>query len=220
MPAAERYLIPQCIGCGSMRVDETCDVCDYERLELVPAEELDRSLAAYERAALTAARLRTVLADVLAETEGQEPAEALKRAAAAARTALAEVAPAPDVGSDAERGDPAEPEAMTIWRCRRCGSVDAMQECLGICIWKRFEWVRADASHAAAVSARRVSSHERRLRTAARQLAFSRPRGGHEQQHWQTLRAATERAISDSALDPDDNARVELLDPEPAERHR
>lgn len=220
MPATERYLIPQCIGCGSMRVEETCDVCDYERLELVPAEELDRALAAYEQAALGAMRLRETLAGALAETEGLEPAAALVRAAAAARGALAEVPAVPGAGVEADGADPAGPEPLTIWRCRRCGSVDAMQECLGICIWKRFEWVRMEDLVAALASAQRASERERRLRTVARQLVFSRPRGGYEHQHWQTLRAAMERALSDSTLDPDDNARLELLDPEPAERHR
>ncbi len=220
MPAAERYLIPQCIGCGSMRAEETCDVCDYERLEVVPAEGLDRALATYEHAAVARVGLREALADLLTQTEGLEPAEALVRAAAAARTALAAVPAARDADMSAGDEDAADPEPTTIWRCRRCGSVDSMQECLGICIWKRFEWVRADASRAAAVSARQASGRERQLRTLMRQLAFSRPRGGYERQHWQALRAAIARELSDSALDPDDDARVQLLDPEPAERHR
>jgi hypothetical protein len=220
MPTAERYLIPQCIGCGSMRLDEACDVCDYKRLELVPAEGLDRSLAACELAAIAGARLREALVDVLAATEGLEPAKALARAAAAARATLAEVPSAPDAGASAEGGDEADPEPLTIWRCSQCGSVDAMQECLGICIWKRFEWVQAEDLNAAMASARQACGRERRLRTLARQIAFSRPRDGHQQQHWQTLRAAIERALSDSALDPDDDAGVELLHPEPAEGHR
>lgn len=181
---AERIVIPRCIGCGAMYEPERCTHgCREERLEVVAAGEFE-ALDRAKRSAL--ARIESVL-PVLGELSAAAPAggdwqrayRALARAARAALHDAALPATASADGTGAER--------LSVWRCPRCGAVDAPQECLGICIWRRFEWVAVadyDACRGELEAAREL---DRRVMGLLSRLAFATPRPGAWERSWRAL---------------------------------
>ena len=129
-----------------MRQEEGCaGGCSERKLELVSGDDYDQLMAAAADCRARVQGLRAVAGE-LARTEPgpgewQAAYEALQRSA---RAALRHYRPAP--------GGPGDPfpaaGTVTVWRCPDCGSVDAPQECIGVCIWHPAEWVDAAAYEA------------------------------------------------------------------------
>jgi hypothetical protein len=81
-------------------------------------------------------------------------------------------------------------ERHEVWLCTSCGQVEAPRDCLGICVRRNGEFVRAtdhDGLGARIESGRREA---RRLATLARQIGWTSPRPGQAD----TLRNAVRRS--------------------------
>ena len=98
-------------------------------------------------------------------------------------------------GGPGGTGDPLPAAGtVTVWRCPDCGSVDAPQECIGVCIWHPAEWVEATAYEAERLRAAADLDTERALAGLLRTLAYVTPRAGHWEQSWRALQAEARRA--------------------------
>jgi hypothetical protein len=162
-----------------MGTDQAClGPCGDRALDLVWAADHDAVVA---QAAQSRERARPLLEVVreLAVASGGEPAyRALQQHA---REALHQVAAPPEPLSVGE---------FRAWLCTGCGRVEAPQPCLGVCVRKPDEVVRAD--HHAAVAARAADAehgaHE--LAALVSRLAWSTPRDGGWEASLAALRGA------------------------------
>ena len=205
-----------------MRQEEACDGgCSERKLELVSGDDYDELAAAAADCRARVQGLRAVAGE-LARTEPgpggwQAAYEALQRSA---RAALRRYRPAPagpggtgtggqgGTGAGGQggtstggTGDPLPAAGtVTVWRCPDCGSVDAPQECIGVCIWHPAEWVEATAYEAERLRAAADLDSERALAGLLRTLAYVTPRAGHWEQSWRALQAEARRA--DAPLTP------------------
>jgi hypothetical protein len=173
-----------------MRQEEACDGgCSERKLELVSGDDYDELAAAAADCRARVPGLRGVAWE-LARTEPgpgewQAAYEALQRSA---RAALRRYHPAP--GGPGDPGDPLPvADTVTVWRCPDCGSVDAPQECIGVCIWHPAEWVEATAYEAERLRAAADLETERALAGLVRTLAYVTPRPGHWERSWRALQA-------------------------------
>ena len=174
-----------------MRQEEGCDGgCSERKLELVSGDDYDELMAAAADCRERVQGLRAVAGE-LARTEPgpgewQAAYEALQRSA---RTVLRRYRPAPG-----GPGDPFPPAGtVTVWRCPDCGSVDAPQECIGVCIWHPAEWVEVAGYEAERLRAAADQDTGRALAGLLRTLAFTTPRAGHWEQSWRALQAEARR---------------------------
>ena len=78
----------------------------------------------------------------------------------------------------------------TTWWCPRCGGVDAPQPCLGICVWRPFEWVAAEDYEQARSQLGDALDEERGLRELLRRAATITPRPGWWEHGWAALLTA------------------------------
>jgi hypothetical protein len=188
-----RWAIPACIGCGAMRQDQTCpDGCSERRVELIASGTYDQ-LAATAAACRDRLRGLRAVAGRLAQSElapGEQKAayQALQQSA---RSALRRYRPGP--------GDPDNPFApartVVVWRCQACGGVDAPQPCIGVCIWRRAEWV--DAARYELERSRAAADHEagQALADLLGRLAFATPRPGQWERSLRALQAQARHAL-------------------------
>jgi hypothetical protein len=125
----DRLIIPACIGCGAMRIDQTCPgPCPERRVELVNAGDYDRLAAA---AAACRARIHGLRA-VAGELAGAEPADGERESAyralqQSARSALRRFSPPAGRPDDLFPPGP----AVVVWRCPDCGGLDARSPASG-----------------------------------------------------------------------------------------
>ena len=174
-------MVPTCIGCGAMSRPGACELgCGEERkLELVDAHVCDELEEAAAAARARCIALRAVTRR-LAEDEPADWEAAYHSVQAEARVALREH-PAPQAAPD----EPAH--VATTWWCPRCGGIDAPQPCIGVCVWRPVEWVRAERYAAARTRADTARESERRLRSVLRTVATVTPRAGQWEQSWRAL---------------------------------
>ncbi len=172
-----RLSIPTCAGCGSMRVFEREDhVCRERRLEIVSGGEYDELAAA---ATACGARVEAFSA-VVDALLGADPSlrdcqsayESLQRSARAALTRFG----AQSRHAAGEEVSPAE--AITIWRCPECGSLDQQHECIDVCVWRPVDWVAASDYEDELARLLADRELEDALVALLRRLAFATPRGG------------------------------------------
>jgi hypothetical protein len=154
------------LGCGA-----------EERLDLVAAEEHDELVASVRE---SQARVEALLEAFRPLTVQPIDAESAYRALqASARTVL--------------RGQPAPPplpepaRVFTTWWCPRCGGVDAPQPCLGICVWRPFDWVAAEDHEQLRSQMRETLAEEQRLRALLGRVAAVTPRPGQWGRGWAAL---------------------------------
>ena len=173
-------MVAACIGCGAMSRPGSCELgCGpEERLDLVPAGEHDELVALAEACHAGARRLH----DVVRSLTGAAPADpqaAYRDLQLRARAALRD-----------QPASPALPEpahVSTTWWCPGCGGVDAPQPCIGVCVWRRVEWVAAERYEEARERARRALDEERHLRSLLRRAATATPRPGQWERSWRAL---------------------------------
>jgi hypothetical protein len=110
---------------------------------------------------------------------GDDPEVPLAELRERAREALRAVVPPRD----------SDVRIVEAWGCPRCGRIDALQPCLGVCV--RLPLLMADATEyrRLAVVADELAGEERTLARGARLIANVRPRPGHEQITDAALRA-------------------------------
>ena len=68
--------------------------------------------------------------------------------------------------------------------CPECGGLDAAQPCIGVCIWRRLEWVEAGAFETERVQALRDFELERSLFDLVSRFARVTPRDGEWERNW------------------------------------
>lgn len=187
-----RLTIPGCIGCGAMRLDETCpEGCSERPIELVSGGDYDRLAAATAACRDRIGGLRAVTEEVAqaepAHGEWKAAYEALQQSA---RSALRHIRLVP-VGRD----DPFSPaRTVVVWRCPDCGGLDAPQPCIGVCIWRPAVWVdavRYERERSRALADREA---ERSLTDLLRMLAFATPRAGQWERSLRALQTQARRA--------------------------
>lgn len=188
----KRLTISTCIGCGAMSLPSGCaGGCGAERkLELVAGSELDAVLELQCEAERRSDHLAAVLTEFLALRPPERPPDELHKLARVALRAHEQDAYA------AAQALAAEPEPRVTWWCERCGGLDAPQPCLGVCVHRPAEWANVEA-----LERRRTSVHlgletERRLASAVRAIALTRPRPGAEAAHWRALREQVADALA------------------------
>jgi hypothetical protein len=154
-----------------MRKDQTCPVaCAERRVDLVNAGDYDRLVASAAAGRARVRGLRAVVAELAsahpAEGEWQAVYQAVQKSA---RSALRRFTP--------PGGSPADPfpaaRTVVVWRCPDCGSVDAPQPCIGVCIWRAAQWVDAAGYEAERSRALCDCQAERSLAGLLRMLAFT-----------------------------------------------
>ncbi len=191
----ERVVIPRCIGCGAMYELERCEGgCRQERLELVAAGDLQALQAAGE---LATARVQGAL-PVLRELTDRESVDDWQQAyttlSGHARELLHDAwAGAEPIGAETTL---AAAPRIEVWRCPDCGSVDAPQECLGICIWRRFEWVRAAELDRRQPRVEDAIKLERRVHGLLGRIAFATPREGAWERSWRALSSQARESLA------------------------
>jgi hypothetical protein len=171
----------------------TCDGgCGEQKLELVPAVQYE-TLAARESSCRVRAEAFGAVAEELAlrQPRAEEWEPAYRSAQDVARTTLRRY---PKVEAQGFDGD--EPlECATVWWCAECGGIDAPQPCLGICVWRRVEWVNVTSYLEQRAAAHAAGDTERRLRVLVGRIAFVTPRAGHWERGWRALEAQAQEVF-------------------------
>jgi len=194
-PPPERLALRSCIGCGAIECLSDCTgECQEVRLELVPAVAHDRLVADGERArhvlaAVTPLVSRIAAADVTpCDLQGAYRALQLD-----ARAVLREL------GADPSP-QPAPVEPITAWWCAGCGRIEAPQPCVGVCIRRPAEAVRADTHVRAAAEAECARQQARACLAVVRQAAWATPRPGHWESSWGALLGAARAALHEEEV--------------------
>lgn len=166
--------------------------CGEQKLELVPAVQSE-TLAAHVSSCRVRAKAFGAVAEQLAlrQLSAGEWELAYRSAQDIARIALRRYPEVEAPGFDgAERL-----ECATVWWCSECGGIDAPQPCLGICVWRRIEWVNVTSFLEQRTTAHAERDVERRLRALVRRLAFVTPRADHWESGWRALEAQAKELI-------------------------
>lgn len=182
-----------------MREFETCESgCDERRVELVAAGDLEELGRAVEVTRGRIAVAATVLQDLLRRAPTPDGLRAAHPSLArAARRALHDVDRSPWLSPP----QPAvEPMRVELWRCVRCGGVDAPQECIGVCIWRRFEWVPADVFDRRRRRLTRLEELERSSFALLGRIAYATPREDAWEQNWRVIHREATRLLAQSRL--------------------
>jgi hypothetical protein len=195
MRPPERVTVPTCIGCGAMEVWGTCEgSCSEHKLELVSAAEFDELEAARSAARERVGPLRLV-AEALAGTEPDPDGwqTAYRATQGAALAALSHHQRPDDLDERAEH--------VTTWWCAECGGVEAPQPCLGVCIWRRADWVNRTMYELARSRAAAERDVERALVRVLRRAASVTPRDDQWEHNWRTLHAEAQEALRPGSAD-------------------
>ena len=85
-------------------------------------------------------------------------------------------------------------ERVKAWQCIGCGRIEAPQECVGVCDFRRLEMVHAFEHEKALADERRRSD---RLESLVRHLARITPRQGEWERSWKALQADARRVLAE-----------------------
>jgi hypothetical protein len=171
----------------------TCEGgCTEQKLELVPAGHYDRSTALAASTHIGAEAFRAVAKELASRQPGADEWEAAYRSVQeAARISLRRY---PEINAqDLDWDEP--PELATTWWCARCGGIDAPQPCLGICVWRRVEWVNATLCEQQRARTLVERDAERRLCLLLRRVASVTPRVGQWERGWRALEAQARQTL-------------------------
>jgi hypothetical protein len=187
----ESLVLWRCVGCGAMGNNQPCSgACTYRQLAVVSADEYAELLESLFAIKDQAERLYAVVRKIAGLRDVQDSFEpAYARLQRLARECLR----SPDHNETFWRKPvDAEFEPATVWLCATCGQVEAPQSCLGICIRRDGEFLRADhyVDLAAQIETMQRRAHD--LTTLVRQLARVAPHAG---QFEKTCRVFQEKAI-------------------------
>ncbi len=85
-------------------------------------------------------------------------------------------------------------ERVKAWQCIGCGRIEAPQECVGVCEFKRIDMIYA-FEHDRALEAERTRCA--RLEALVRHLARITPRAGEWERSWKALQADARRVLAE-----------------------
>ena len=195
MRPPDRVTVPTCIGCGAMSQLGTCEQgCTEQKLELVPAGHYDRVTAVAANARVRADAFHPVAQQLATRQPGPEEWEdAYRSVQQAARIAIRRHPD--DTGPDEDWDQPAE--SATTWWCAACGGIDAPQECLGICIWHRVEWVSAALYEQQWARLLAERDADESMRLLLRLIASITPRDSQWERGWHALEARARQTLRD-----------------------
>jgi hypothetical protein len=200
----------RCVGCGAMGNAEQCTgACAYQKLYVVSAEEHAELLENFATIKRQAQCLEAVVRDIAALAEERiHPESAYRDLQTSARTLFRSL-DHEAISSQIMRVP--DDERAIVWSCTTCGQVEAPQPCLGICIRRNGDFLRASDHDelAARVEVTRVRARE--LAALVRQFVWVAPHAG----QWDAARRAfQEKAIK--LLIPAPPARDGATDISPA----
>ena len=182
-----RLTIPTCVGCGSMREFESCPgICRERQLELVSAAEYDELAAAAARCRIRIGRLLPVVEE-LASDEPQRAGWRERYESVQERGRVVLRAAGQPTRQTSE-GEAWSTETTVVWRCPDCGGLEATQPCIGVCIWRPFDWVEAGAFATERAQALREIELERSLCELVSRFARVTPRDGEWERNWRAFR--------------------------------
>jgi hypothetical protein len=185
-----------CVGCGAMGNARDCvAACAFKRAFVVDAAshadllEYFLNLREYNEA------LRELARELAMETATPESFErALPDLRLRGKNLLAR-APrekAPQAVPEDERAE--------IWLCGACGMVEAPRDCLGICVRRTGDFVRAEDHDALGARIERAGAQNRPLAALARQIGWSFPRPGQLERMREAARSAALRLTVPKSL--------------------
>ncbi len=187
MDASETILIWRCIGCGSMgNLAECTGDCALGKLEIVGAMEHAEALFALEDVAEQEGRL-VVLLDAIGRAATEDDPETTYRALQAQARVIAQSA-ADESGCEA--GEKAEPSV--VWLCKTCGQIEASVPCIGVCVRRNEEVVRASDHAAVVTKLAETAARVRLMRRIAVSLAHVTPKAG----QWRAALDALRNAVA------------------------
>jgi hypothetical protein len=171
-----------------MREFATCEgICSERKLELVSGGDYDELAAA---AAACRAQIRG-LWPIVEELAAAAPQPGDWRALyesmrERARLVVQRAGPRGREGCDEVV---ASAEARVVWRCPECGGLEAVQPCIGVCIWRPLDWVEVDAFETERAQVLRDIELERSLLGLLRRFARVTPRDGEWERNWRAFGA-------------------------------
>ena len=188
--APETLTLWQCVGCGAMGNAEECvATCDFKRAFVVDAASHADLLEYWLNLSEHIEALREFAREIVAETETPERFErALTDLRVRGKDLLA-LAPR-------EKTPQAVPpdERAEIWLCAACGMVEAPRDCLGICVRRTGDFVRAEDHDALSARIERARLEARILAALARQIGWTVPRPGQSERMRAALRSMATKA--------------------------
>jgi hypothetical protein len=94
-------------------------------------------------------------------------------------------------------------DVVKAWQCIGCGNLDAAQTCIGICDYRKVEFVHAQDHEQALHAERRASHRAELLADVVRQLARTTPRDGEWQRSYVAMQARARSVLSALAEPPE-----------------
>jgi len=170
----------RCIGCGAMGNAEACvGTCEFRKVEIVAvqdyADRLERRLVFEDQSERLVALARAITALAANQNNLGDDYRALQKRARELLRAL------PCDKEQWDGGALADDEREFVWLCASCGQAEAPQNCLGVCIRRMGEFVRADAYDELAAQREARQGIARELTSLLRQFAWVAPRPGQEE---------------------------------------
>jgi hypothetical protein len=200
----------RCIGCGAMGNAEQCTgACAYQKLYVVSAEEHAELLENFAAIKRQEQCLEAVVQDIAALTEERShPESAYRDLQTSARTLFRSL---DHEALSSQNLSVPDDERAIVWSCATCGQVEAPQPCLGICIRRNGDFLRASDHDELAARAEVAQVRARELAALVRQFVWVAPHAG----QWDAARRAfQEKAIK--LLIPAPPARDGATDISPA----
>jgi hypothetical protein len=181
----------RCVGCGAMGNNQPCaGACAFRKLAVVSADEYADLLDSLFAIKDEAERLEAVVGEIAGL---RDVLDNFEHAYGGLQRLARECLRSANHDETFWR-KPVDPdfEAATVWLCATCGQVEAPQSCLGICIRRNGEFLRADHYVELAAQIETMQRRARDLMALVRQLARVAPHAG---QCEKTCRAFQEKAI-------------------------
>lgn len=111
---------------------------------------------------------------------------------------------------------------VKAWQCIGCGRIEAPQTCIGVCEYRKAEFVYAFEHEQVVAQAARARRRADALEALVRQLACTTPRQGEWERSFRALQDQARRVLPGRATDaPDLGMPATTADPSrPAQRGR
>lgn len=97
-------------------------------------------------------------------------------------------------------------DPVKAWQCIGCGRIEAPETCVGICEYRKVEFVHADEYQAVVAEATVARQRQDLLVTLARKLVNTTPRDGQWDRSYRAMQDLARRALAgvgDEAAMPD-----------------
>ena len=87
-------------------------------------------------------------------------------------------------------------DRIKVWQCIGCGRIDAPQNCIGVCEYRKAEFVYASDYEEAVARAAAAQGRARVLEALVRQLAATTPRDGGWERSYRALQEQARSALA------------------------